>query len=105
MLVFGGAILLSTAGATESTDLITWDNSCGDNRWLTCCDAGDGEDHYMDNNWALGTWPDYCLDFPGPADCGGFRYPDRRRIGVRPPRGEKSNSNRSVMSVPTCWIN
>ncbi len=67
MLVFGGAILLSAAGAAESTDLVTWDNSCGDNRWLTCCDAGEGEDHYMDNNWALGTWPDYCFDFPGSA--------------------------------------
>ena len=68
MFVFGGAILLSTAGAAESTDLITWDNSCGDNRWLTCCDARKGEDDYMDNNWTLGTWPDYCFDSPGPAD-------------------------------------
>jgi hypothetical protein len=44
---------------------VTWDGSCPDNNWHTCCDLGGG---VFENNWDFGPGPQCPLPLPGPED-------------------------------------
>ncbi|RJP41446.1 MAG: hypothetical protein C4547_01715 [Phycisphaerales bacterium] len=64
-MAWPAALSVGLASAGPAWAQVTWDGSCGDTNWHTCCNQGGG---IFENNWDFGPGPSCPRPLPGPND-------------------------------------